>query len=232
MPCKPTASKNNAMRAVKVKSVKRSHILQLFLCLKCWYGRYFIFVVSSTENFQTFIHLQIDMSPLSTGYFLSLVSLIFMRIFWLADFFRKKEKVQFLNKHSVFQWDLAQLRHVSSVFRFVSSSLLTYFLNRLFWMSSNMATILFSTSSSGIVTFAPVSLLTVTHWRCCISLGPTSRRIGTPCMRHRHTWIEITKRVRTILQVKYFINDHHYIMVIIILFMTLSSQWLNFHPGE
>lgn len=123
-------------------------------------------------------------------------------------------------------------RQVSSVFRFVSSSLLTYFLNRLFWMSSNMATILFSTSSSGIVTFAPVSLLTVTHWRCCISLGPTSRRIGTPCMRHRHTWIEITKRVRTILQVKYFINDHHYIMVIIILFMTLSSQWLNFHPGE
>lgn len=39
----------------------------------------------------------------------------------------------------------------------------SYFLNRQVWMSSNMASSLFSTSSSGMVTFAPESLLTATH---------------------------------------------------------------------
>lgn len=64
----------------------------------------------------------------------------------------------------------------------------SYFLNRLFWISSNMATSVFSASASGIVTFSPVSLLTATHWRCCISLGPTSRRIGTPWQRKSQRW--------------------------------------------
>ncbi|TNN58773.1 hypothetical protein EYF80_031018 [Liparis tanakae] len=35
--------------------------------------------------------------------------------------------------------------------------------DRLLWISSNSATSLFSTSASGMVTFAPVSLLTATH---------------------------------------------------------------------
>lgn len=32
-----------------------------------------------------------------------------------------------------------------------------------------------------MVTFSPVSLLTVTNWLFFISRGPSSRRIGTPC---------------------------------------------------
>lgn len=56
-------------------------------------------------------------------------------------------------------------------------------------MSSNMAGSCFSTSASGTVTFAPESLLTATHWRCCRSLGPTSRRIGTPCMKTKRLFV-------------------------------------------
>lgn len=65
----------------------------------------------------------------------------------------------------------------------------SYFLNKQDWMCSNMARSCFSTSASGTVTFAPVSLLTATHWRCCKSLGPTSRRIGTPCMKVKHWFV-------------------------------------------
>lgn len=65
----------------------------------------------------------------------------------------------------------------------------SYFLNKDDWMSSNMASSCFSTSASGTVTFAPESLLTATHWRCCRSLGPTSRRIGTPCMKTKRLFV-------------------------------------------
>lgn len=65
----------------------------------------------------------------------------------------------------------------------------SYFLNRFVWMSSSMASSFFSTSASGSVTLSPVSLLTATHWRCCMSLGPTSTRMGTPWMKH--VWLVI-----------------------------------------
>ena len=57
----------------------------------------------------------------------------------------------------------------------------SYLVNRLFCMSSNMVVRVFTTSASGTVCFSPVSRLTTTHWFCFMSLGPTSRRIGTPC---------------------------------------------------
>lgn len=95
----------------------------------------------------------------------------------------------------------------------------SYFLNKQDWMSSNMVGSCFSTSASGTVTFAPVSRLTATHWRCSRSLGPTSRRIGTPWMRGNCLFSFILSSVCHYPRINWS-------------FLTLSSQWLNFHPGE